>query len=184
MASPWVAFQDWEQAVTLGARLGTLALAMGLLGAFALPWVQIDGLNGQSSGISLVALSASSTFGYLYAVSPVQAAVLVGSPMLIGFCWVFLAWSYVRRRTATWATAAIGVVAAGLPYGVRPLMLQDEPNYYTGLSLIVGISVVLLAQQLLIKLRSLLMRRQQFPVAYRALGVVTGSGRYKWQGIV
>ena len=172
---------SWREYVTLGIRVITFALALGILGAFWLPWVSVDGMNQASRGIDLIAMLASPQARYLTAASPISASFLLAFPIgVLGFG-IWVAVQYARRRAAIPATVVLLALAAGLPYSASGLLTHGDPSFRTGLAWIVATSAVLLFQQVLIKVSTMLRTRQKFPSVYRTLAVITGSGFYRWR---
>ena len=172
---------DRRQYVTLGIRVTTFVLAMGILGAFWLPWVSIDGFEETSRGVDLLALMASPQVRYLTAASPLSAAFLIVGPLGVFVFAVFVGMRYVQRRTTIPATSVLLAFAVTLPFGASGLLAQGEPGFHAGLVWIVASTAVLLLQQVLIKVSTNLQSKRKFPQIYRALAVFTGSAIYRWR---
>ena len=173
---------NWREYITLGVRVMTFALALGVLGAFWLPWVLIDGIRDASSGTDLLAVVASpSLLKYLYSASPLSAGFLIGCPIGIMVFGIVVAAKYVQRRTAIFATLAVLVFSVALPYGASGLLANGDPSFRFGLAWIMASAAVLVVQQALIKVSTKLRTRRKLPSMYRALAIATGSGFYRWR---
>ena len=173
----------WQEVITFLIRILTFAAAMMIIASFSFPWVRLDGADDFRSGIGLVTLALSPTVNYLYSVSPVQTLVLVGGPVLMLLAALIVAFQYGRRRRATVATLVVVGTAHALIFVPRDLLAGGitNPQVEVGLSLIVVLSFALLFHQLLIMLRTFLMRRQRWAGLHRTLSVITGSGFYRWR---
>ncbi len=169
----------WQDYMTLGVRITTFALSLSLLGAFLLPWVSLDGL-GTYRGTDLLGVFTSPYVKYLYTASPMSAWFVLGCPVGIALFSIFVAWQYARRRTAIISTLVVLALSIALPYGASGLLAQGTPSFRTGLAWIVAAAVLLLIQQILIKVSTKLRTKRKFPATYRALAVVTGSGYSRW----
>ena len=172
--------QNLREFATFAMRLLTFAAALAIMGAFFLPWTRLDGMSQASSGAEIVALVVSPTVNYLFAVSTLQAAVLVGCPALLIVSAAIVMAKYARRKTAPFATCLVFASSVSVIYGAPDLTASTESGAYVGLSLIVALSAVLLIHQALIKLRENLYHRRRLPAVYQALSVLTGSGYYRW----
>ena len=172
--------QNSRELATFAMRFITFAATLAIMGAFFLPWTRLDGMSQASSGAELVALVVSPTVNYLFAVSTLQAAVLVGSPALLIVSAAMVMAKYARRKTAPFATCLVFASSVSLIYGAPDLTANNEVGAYVGLSLIVVLSAALLIHQALIKLRGHLYHRRRLPTVYQALSVLTGSGYYRW----
>lgn len=169
-----------RETVTLGVRVMFFVLALGILAGFWLPWMRIDGFREDSTGIQLMVLVATPSWGYLMMVAPVSAVCLIGGPVGILAFGLRVVVQYVRRRTAIISTTAVLVIAGGLPHVVSGFLPHGEAHYQWGLQLIIAIACLLLAQQLLIRFTAKLRTMRKAHVLYRTLAVATGSGRYRW----
>lgn len=172
--------QTRREIATLGARILFFLLALGILGGFWLPWVQIDGMKEPSTGVQLMALAVTPTLDYLRSASPISAVSLIGGPLGISLLGLWVVVKYAQRRTAIIPTIAVLVVAVGIPQSASGLLVQGIAGYGIGLQLIIVAGWLLLAHQSLIKVSTALRTRRKFPVLYRTLAVVTGSGYYRW----
>ncbi|MDE2940224.1 MAG: hypothetical protein OXR67_15115 [Chloroflexota bacterium] len=177
-SSPGALNQSASEWATLAVRILTFVLTLAILGAFLLPWVTLDGDQQASTGLDILVLVTSPSISYFNNFSQLQTAVLIGNTTGILLLAIYLAVKYARRRLALLATAAILLLALSLPYGARDLLVRME--YSPGLAMVIGLAVLLLLQQVLIKLRLRLQAWQKFPAVHRALGITTGSGRYRW----
>ena len=166
-----------RETATAAMRLVAFVVTLGVIGAFFLPWVRLDGMSDVHSGAALPILVISPMVEYLFAVAPVQTGVLIGCPVIMVLFAINVAAAYARRRTAIPATGVVLVAVNAIIYGTGDLV--DE--VYFGLSTIVGLSVALLVHQLLIKLQTKLLKERKVPSVYRSLSIVTGSGHYRWK---
>ena len=171
---------DLRELATFIMRLVAFAATLAIMGAFFLPWARLDGMSEASSGAELVALVASPTIDYLFAVSTLQASVLVGGPALLIVSASVVMAKYARRKTAPFATCLVFASSVSVIYGAPDLTASNEVGAYVGLSLIVALSAILLVHQALIKLGGNLLRRRRLTTVYRAISVLTGSGPYRW----
>ena len=181
MRKPQPLFRNFREIATLLMRFVVFAATLALIGAFFLPWVRLDGMNQVSSGAELVAIAVSPTVNYLFTVSTLQSAILVGCPALLIVSATIVMAKYGRRKTALFATCVVFASAMAIIYGAPDLTASNESRAYVGLSMIVVLSVALLIHQILIKLRSKLYYMQRLPAVYQVLSVVTGSGYYRWR---
>ena len=169
----------WKNAVTFGIRLLWFALTLALLGSLLLPWVTMDGEFDARSGVDLIVLAISPTRDYLVTVSPIQAGVLIGAPILAGLAMGKLIRNYARRRTSPASTLVALASFLVIAYATPDLTSNQGPE--SGIVLGVALAAVLLLHQALIKVRTRLRRKQKWAVAYRALGVATGSQPHPWE---
>ena len=165
--------QTFRELATFAMRLAAFAATPAIIGAFFLPWTTLDGMSDSSSGAELVALVASPTVNYLFAVSTLQAGVLVGCPALLIVSVTIVMARYARRKTAPFATCVVFASSISVIYGAPDLTARSEFGAYIGISLIVLFSAALLVHQALIKLRGILYRRRTLPTVYQALSVLT-----------
>ena len=172
--------QSLRELATFAMRLVAFAATLAIMGAFFLPWTRLDGMSHASSGAELVALVVSPTVNYLFAVSTLQAVVLLGCPTLLILSAAMVMAKYARRETAPFATCLVFASSVSVIYGAPDLTASNEAGAYVGLSLTVALSAALLIHQALIKLRGSLYRRRKLPTVHQALSVLTGSGFYRW----
>ena len=175
---PWPSLRELA---TFTMRLVAFAATLAIMGAFFLPWKRLDGMSEASSGAELVALVVSPTVNYLFAVSTLQAVVLVGCPALLILSATMVMAKYARRKTAPFATCLVFASSVSVIYGAPDLTASNEVGAYVGLLLTVVLSAVLLIHQALIKLRENLYHRRRLPTVYQALSVLSGSGHYRWR---
>jgi hypothetical protein len=173
--------QDWREIVTVAMRLVAFGVTLAVICAFSLPWVRLDGMQEVYSGVALPVLAISPVVEYLFAVAPVQTGVLIGCPVVIILFAVIVAGAYAQRRTAIWATVIVLASAIAIIYGTQDLVDSSGPGKQVGLSTVVVLSAVLLAHQLLIKLRTKLLQDGRLPSIYRSLSIITGTGYYRWR---
>ena len=172
--------KSWQEILTLLMRLATFSVALLLAGAFFLPWIRLDGEDKGSSGAELIALVISPSIDYLIAISPVQTGVLVGCSVLIVLATIVVMVQYGRRKTAIIPTFAVLASAIAIIYATRDLTVSEGPRIYIGLTGTIDLAAILLFHQALIKLRTRLYHGCRLPTVYRVLGVITGSGYYRW----
>ena len=172
--------QDRREFATFLVRLAAFAATLLLTAAFFLPWVRLDGATEAHSGAELLAIVVSPTLTYLFAVSPVQAGVLIGCPAAVIAFAIHVVTKYAQRKTAPFATAAVLASSISVMYAATDLIAVTGPRIYFGLLLVVVLSGVLLIHQALIKLRMRLLRNRKLPTVHRALSIATGSGPYRW----
>ena len=165
-----------RELATLVMRLLAFVATLITLGALALPWVALDGVGTQVSGIDSIALLASPMRDYLYTVSPLQAAILTIGPILVGWLAIIISYNYQRRRSIYWAPLAMLAVAAAIAYGATDLVSDME----IGLIVVMAISILLTLHQVAIRVQVALRRNMKLPKVYRTLAVVTGMGHYRW----
>ncbi len=177
MSSPQINLCEFA---TFAMRLVAFAATLAIMGAFFLPWVRLDGMSEASSGAELVALAVSPTANYLFAVSTIQAVVLLGCPALLILSATMVMAKYARRKTAPFTTCLVFASSVSVIYGAPDLTASNEVGAYWGLSLTVALSTVLLIHQALIKIRGNLFRRRRLPIVFQVLSVLTGSGHYRW----
>ena len=165
--------------ITFGMRLVTFALTLALMGAFFLPWVRLDGESEARSGVETIALIMSPTFDYLVLVSQERTLALVSIPVLMLVATLVIMCKYVNRRPALVATFLVLVGACSLPYAAQDLMYNGNPQLGIGLQAIAALSVLLLVQQILIRVATILGSKQKLPGLHRTLRTATGSGTYQ-----
>ena len=170
-----------RETATLGVRVLSFVMSLGILGYFWLPWVQIDGMRESSTGTQLMVLVGTPSLDYLWVASPISAGALIGGPVVILLFGLLVASRYAQRRTAIFSTVVVLVVAVGLPQVAKGLLLGGEPRYEAGLMLIIVMAGLLLVQQLLIKAATVLRTKGKFSALYRTLTVATGSGQHLWR---
>ena len=129
-----------RELATFAMRLVAFAATLVIMGAFFLPWARLDGMSEASSGAALVALVVSPTINYLFAVSTLQAVVLVGCPVLLILSATVVMAKYARRKTAPFATCLVFASSVSVIYGAPDLTTRNEVGAYIGLSLIVALS--------------------------------------------
>lgn len=169
-----------RELATFVMRLVAFAATLAIMGAFFLPWARLDGMSEASSGSELMALVVSPTVNYLFAVSTLQASVLVGGPALLAVSASVVMVKYARRKTAPFATCLVFASSVSVIYGAPDLTASGGMGTHVGSTLIVALAACLLIHQALIKLRGHLLRRSRLPTVYQALSVLTGSGFYRW----
>ena len=172
--------RDRRELATFLVRLAAFAVTLLLTAAFFLPWVRLDGASDAHSGAELLAIIVSPTLTYLFAVSPVQAGVLIGCPAAVIVFAINVVTKYAQRKTAPLATAAILASSLSVVYAAPDLVAVNGSRIHYGILLVVVLSAALLIHQALIKLRMRLLRSRKFPAVHRALSIATGSGSYRW----
>ena len=172
--------KSWQEGLTLLMRLFTFVVALMLGGAFFLPWIRLDGEDETCSGAELTILIMSPSLDYLLAISSVQTGVLIGSPILIVIATIIVIVKYGYRKTSLIPTFAVLASSIAIIYATPDLTTTKEPSIHIGLTGIIVLSAILLFHQGLIKLRTRLYSGRKLPIVYSALGVITGSGYYRW----
>ena len=124
---------------TLMVRLTAFVATLIPLVAMMQPWVTLDGIDAPVSGIGAVALLLPSMREYLYAVSPVQAAVVTLGPIPVALLAILISNNYRRRKSVFWAPPAMLVVALGIAFGATDLVTGTEQ----GLTIVIVVSMVL-----------------------------------------
>ena len=162
--------------ITLIMRLLAFVSTLTPLAAMTLPWVTLDGTEKSVSGVGAIALLVLPTSEYLYAVSPLQAALLTVGPILVAFLAIITGYNYRRRKSIYWAPPAMLAVAAAIAYGASDLVTSTE----SGLVVVMVVSAMLTLHQIAIRVQVALRRKMKLPVVYRALAVATGMGHYRW----
>lgn len=165
-----------RELITLIMRLVAFAATLIPLVVMALPWVTLDGTREAVSGVGAVALLLPPMSEYLYAVSPVQAAILTVGPIMVSLLAIITSYNYWRRRSIYWAPPAMLIVSAAIAYGATDLITTAEP----GLVIVMAISVLLILHQIAIRVQVNLRRKAKMPQLYRGLAVITGMGHYRW----
>lgn len=186
---------DYIERITLVARLAAFAIALSVVGAFFLPWVRIDGIPGTASGADLVGILlslrldkldepssgaefiaqvGSPTVDYLFAVSQLQAGILVGGPILAIVSALRVVGRYQQRRKAVLATCILLVSSLSVMLGTRDL----TAGVSVGLTLTVTLSAVLLIHQALI---TVAIRFYWKTRLRQTLLAFTGGGSYRWR---
>jgi len=68
-------------------------------------------------------------------------------------------------------------MAMTITYGATDLVAGTE----RGLTIVMAVSALLTLHQVAIRVQVGLQRKLKMPAVYRALGVVTGAGYYRWR---
>ena len=165
-----------RESITLIMRLTAFVATLIPLAAMVLPWVTLDGTDAVVSGVGAIALLVPPTSEYLFAVSPIQAAIVTVGTMLAAVLAIVTSYNYWRRKSIYWAPPAMLIVSAAIAYGATDLVTAAEP----GLVLVMAVSVLLTLHQIAIRVQVVLRRKMKLPSIYRALAVVTGMGHYRW----
>ena len=166
-----------RELVTLIVRLTAFVATLIPLVAMMQPWVTLDGIDAPVSGIGAVALLLPSMREYLYAVSPVQAAVVTLGPIPVALLAILISNNYRRRKSVFWAPPAMLVVALGIAFGATDLVTGTEQ----GLTIVIVVSMLLTLHQVAIRVQVALQRKLMMPAVYRVLTVATGTGHYRWR---
>lgn len=167
-----------RELATLVVRLMAFAVTLVPLVAMMQPWVILDGIEEPVSGIDAIALLVPPMSEYLFAVSPLQAALVTLGPIVVALLAVIVSDNYRRRKSVFWAPPVMLAVAAGITYGATDLVTGTEQ----GLTVVMGVSVLLTLHQIAIRIQVALQRKLKMPTIYRALAVATGAGHYRWRG--
>lgn len=145
----------WRLMVALKLRsrpvwLLSFAASLGIVGAFFLPWLRLEGTPDSLNGAELLALTLSPSVNYLAEVSEIQLWLLIGCPAVAIVAAVIVVWQYGQRKTALFATSC--VLAAALVAMYAPsYLVSNEPRAYLGLSAVAYLSGALLLLQIAIK---------------------------------
>lgn len=166
-----------RELVTLIVRLTAFLVTLIPLVAMMLPWVTLDGIDEPVSGVGAVALLLPSMREYLFAVAPLQAAVVTLGPIVVALLAIFISNRYRRRKSVFWAPPAMLAVALGIAYGATDLVTGTEQ----GLTIVMVVSTLLTLHQVAIRVQVALQRKLMMPAVYRVLTVATGTGRYRWR---
>ena len=165
-----------RELITLVMRLAAFVATLIPLAALALPWVELDGTGETVSGVGAMALLVPPMSEYLYAVSPLQAALLTVGPVLVALLAIITSYNYRRRRSIYWAPPTALIVAVAIAYGAADLVTATGP----GLVIVMAVSALLTLHQVAIRVQVILRRKMKMPAIYRALAVITGMGHYRW----
>lgn len=165
-----------RELVTLVMRLAAFVATLIPLAAMALPWVILDGTGEAVSGVGAIALLVPPMSEYLYAVSPLQAALLTVGPILVTLLAIITSYNYRRRRSIYWAPPAMLAVVLAIAYGATDLVTGIE----SGLVVVMVVSALLTLHQIAIRIQVVLRRKTKMPGVYRTLAVLTGMGHYRW----
>ena len=165
-----------SELITFIMRLAAFVATLIPLAALALPWVMLDGTGTTVSGVGAVALLVPPMSGYLFTVSPLQAALLTAGPILVAWLAIVTGYNYRRRKSIYWAPPAMLAVAVGIAYGSPDLVTAIEP----GLMIVMVVAALLTLHQITIRVQVVLRRNMKMPAVYRALAVATGMGHYRW----
>ena len=162
-------------------RLFTYVVALMIGGAVFLPWMRLDGESEAHSGAELIGLLFTPNVQYLYAVSPVQSCCASRLPN-IGSLGYFPSDFQIQSTEECHPLATLVILASciAIIYATRDLAANAGDRTYIGLTGTISLSAVLLVHQGLIKLRTKLHQGRKLPIVHRVLGVITGSGYYRW----
>ena len=127
-----------RELITLIMRLAAFVATLVPLAAMALPWVALDGAEDTVSGVGAIALLVPPMREYIFAVSPLQGAILILGPILIALLAIITSYNYRRRRSIYWAPPAMLAVALAIAYGATDLVTGTE----LGLMIVMVIVVV------------------------------------------
>ena len=165
-----------RELITLIMRLAAFVATLVPLAAMALPWVILDGTGEVVSGVGAIALLVPPMSEYLYAVSPLHAALLTLGPMLVALLATITSYNYRWRRSIYWAPPAMLIVAGAIAFGTADLITGTGP----GLVIVMTVAALLTLHQIAIRVQVALRRKMKMPAIYRALAVATGMGHYRW----
>ena len=148
-----------RELITLTMRLAAFMATLIPLAAMVLPWVMLDGTGEVVSGVGAIALLVPPMSEYLYAVSPLQAALLTVGPVLVALLAIITSYNYRRRRSIYWAPPAMLVVAVAIAYGAGDLVTAAE----LGLAIVMAVSAFLTLHQIAIRVQVVLRRKMKMP---------------------
>ena len=171
--------QHKKETMTKGVRVVYFVIAMAMAGAFFLPWATLDGVNEPYSGAELAATALSPAREYFFAVSPIQAVMLIACPVVAVLFSIRIAAKQVVSETAPVATILVLAAPIVFVYGVTDLVSNGSPMFHFGLLLTIVLSAVLLMQYLLFRIQQILLAKRKLPSVYRILSLVTGKSQYR-----
>lgn len=163
------------ETMTKGVRMIYFGIAIAMAGAFFLPWATLDGANKAYSGAELAATALSPAREYFFAVSPIQAVLLIACPMVAVLFSIRIAAKQVVSETAPIATILVLVASIVFVYGVTDLVSNRATMFHFGLLLTIVLSAVLLMQYLLFRIQQTLLAKRKLPSIYRLLSFITGK---------
>ena len=168
------------QNATLAVRLITYLAALGMFGTMFLPWITLDGHESPASGAELATIFIDPGFTYLNAVSQSQALFLVAGPAVIFIATIAVAVRKHARQASPVAPVVVILVAVAMGYVPADLIDPTAERFAVGIFAVVAISAVLLAQDLLAIIRTRFRVVDRAPKVDQVLGIVSGSGNYRW----
>ena len=167
-----------RSAITITARLVAFAVTMAPLATMFLPWVSLDGSDKVYTGVTCIALLVSPLREYLFAVDPVQAAIVTIGPVLIVLLSIVTSNNYQKRRAILWAPPAILVTALAIIY-LTPTLANHT---YVGPALVAGIAILLILHQGAMRLQVATRRNRKLSWVSGPLAVATGiEEQHRWR---
>lgn len=163
-----------RRAITVAVRIVAFTVTMAPLAVLFVPWITLDG--GQArTGVTSIALLVSPVRDYIYAVDPVQAALVTIGPILIVLFSIVTSNSYYKRETIFWAPLAILVVALAIIFLTHNLVsyVHDGPR------IVVTIAILLMLHQAAIRLQVATRRKRNLAWASGPLAVATGIEEHR-----
>ena len=168
------------QAATLAVRIVTYMAALGMFGAFFLPWIHLDGHDSSHTGAELLTVFLSPEFTYLNSVSQLQSLFLMASPAVIFVSIIVLVVKKHQREISPVAGLIIIVSASAFNFVPTVLVNPNAASLGTGIVATVAIAMILLVQDLLTVIRERLKMNDKAPGAHHVLGIISASGEYRW----
>lgn len=143
--------------------------------ALLLPWITLDGSARADTGVTCIALLVSPIRDYLFAVDPVQAALVTIGPVLIALLSIVTSIHYYRRRSIVWTPPALLAVALAMTFLTPDLVI----GIHDGLRLVTVVAVLLMAHQGAIRLQVASRRNRNLSWASGPLAVATGIEQHR-----
>ncbi len=169
--------QQKRETITIGVRATYFVIALAMIGAFFLPWATLDGMSISYSGAELVATALTPVREYFFAVSPIQAVLLIACPGLAVLFSIRIAAKQVVGETAPIATILVLASPIVFVYGVTDLVSNSAPTFHFGLLLTIVLSAILLVQHLLLRIQQILLAKRKLPSVYRILSLAIGKSQ-------
>ena len=148
---------------TAAIRILWFSLSISPFAALFLPWVTVDGADETLTGVSSIGLLTSPVRDYLFAVNPVQAAILTFGPVLIVLLTIITGGRYGKRRSVYWAPPLMLVLALCIVYLTEDLVSAT----HEGLDAVAVISILLALHQLAVRIYGTMRGRQPLYGAMR-----------------
>lgn len=168
------------QAATLAVRVFSYLAALGMFGAFFLPWIHLDGHDAPHTGAELLTIFLSPEFTYMNSVSQLQSLFLIASPAVVFIAIIVVAAKKYQREVSPVAGLIIIAGASAMNFVPTVLVDPNSSSFGNGVIATVAIAVILLAQDLLTIIRERLKLSDKAPGAHHMLGIISASGEYRW----
>ena len=171
--------KDFLGIATTLIRIAFFAVALAMVGVYFLPWARLDGVAEPQSGAELATLAVSPTIEYLFAVNLHQTILLIGCPIVAMLFSLIIVANYARGETHLLSTLVVLAVSIVFQIFVSDIVASDGARFLMGNLLSIVFSVVLLIHHLVIKLHTKLYEKRKYPLVFRKLYFLTGSGFYR-----